>query len=65
MAQNYRPSRKSLTPRKYGGKCERCGERKTPNEVYQRVDGNNVAITRNAPYLCADCYLEEYAYEHA
>ena len=60
MSQNYRPSRKSLTPRKYHGKCERCGEPKPLNEIYQYVDGNDIAITRSAPYLCAVCYSEMY-----
>lgn len=60
MSQNYRPSRKSLTPRKYHGKCEHCGMEKPLNEIYQYVDGNNAAITRNSPYLCAVCYSEMY-----
>lgn len=54
--QGYLP-KKYNSSRKYRGKCERCG--KKSKEGYSFVDGNNVAITYYAPYLCLDCYNEE------
>lgn len=61
MARGYmRPRNKYLKPRKFGGLCEMCGEKKKENEVYCYIDGNNYAISYNSPYLCIDCYIKKY-----
>jgi hypothetical protein len=54
----WKQPKKYSTPRKYRGKCEHCS--KVTEEVYQRIDESNIAITYNAPYLCKECYLKEY-----
>lgn len=47
---NYRIPKKYLRPRKTPNKCEMCGTK--TEDLYIRVDGNNIAITNNSPYLC-------------
>ncbi len=54
----------SYKPRKSPGKCENCGVKKPDSELFIRVDGNNGAITRNAPFLCKKCYVERYGIKH-
>lgn len=46
--------------RKFNGYCEQCKKSLCPEHTYSYVDGNNEAITYNAPYLCKDCYEEKY-----
>ena len=41
-------------------KCAKCGEIKQLNELFCYVDGNNISITKNSPFLCRKCYLEKY-----
>ena len=53
MVQRYKMPKKYSTPRKYKGKCERCGTK--TDDYYQYVDGNNISISYYAPYLCAKC----------
>lgn len=56
--KNYRIPRKYLRPRKQPKKCQYCGKR--TDDLYTYVDESNIAITRNAPYLCKDCYQHKY-----
>ncbi len=56
--KNYRMPRKYSKPRKYGGKCEKCGIPTPIEKTFCRVDESNVAITWNAPYLCEKCCKE-------
>ena len=60
MSQNYRMPRKYDAPRKYHGKCEECGKKVPADKIRQYVDGNNIAITYNSPYLCEQCYEKKY-----
>jgi hypothetical protein len=53
--RNYRIPKKYFKSRHYNGKCEQCGEVTPLDKIYSRVDGNNIAITYNAPYLCGKC----------
>lgn len=52
--RNYKTPKKYSRPRKYHGKCEHCGEKCDNPQQY--VDGDNIAITYYAPYLCPKCY---------
>ena len=58
MSRQYRPPRRRSL--KVADKCQTCGEKKPPNELYSYVDGNNESITRNAPILCRACYEVRY-----
>lgn len=40
--------------------CKNCGIEKELNELFCYVDGNNIAITKNSPLLCYDCYVKKY-----
>ena len=61
MARQYiAPKRYQMKSRKYNGKCEGCGAKKTLGEVFCYVDDVNPAITYNAPYLCRECYMKQY-----
>jgi len=42
------------------GKCEYCGKEIKSCNAYQHVDGNNISITNNSPYLCKDCFEKRY-----
>ena len=46
--------------RKFNGHCEKCHKSLCLEHVYSYVDGNNIAITNNAPYLCKECYENTY-----
>ena len=46
--------------RKFNGHCEICKKSLCPEHTYSFVDGNNEAITYNAPYLCKECYEKTY-----
>lgn len=46
--------------RKFLGHCEICKKSLCPEHSYCFVDGNNIAITNNSPYLCMDCYNKKY-----
>lgn len=46
--------------RKFNGYCEKCKKTICSCSAYQYVDGNNISITNNSPYLCKKCYEEEY-----
>lgn len=41
-------------------KCSKCGKNVCLRHIYQYVDESNIAITRNSPMLCAECYVEKY-----
>ena len=41
-------------------KCSKCGKDVCLAHVYQYVDESNIAITRNLPMLCAECYIKTY-----
>jgi hypothetical protein len=58
-------SRQYKMPRKYNrmrasDHCENCGEKKLAEELRQRADESNIAITWHAPILCQKCYREKY-----
>ena len=40
--------------------CKKCGKEFCGSHIYTRVDGNNRAITRNAPHYCGECYIKVY-----
>lgn len=46
--------------RKFLGHCEKCKKSLCEEHAYSYVDGNNIAITNNSPYLCKNCYEEKY-----
>ena len=46
--------------RKFLGHCEKCKKSLCEEHAYSYVDGNNIAITNNSPYLCKKCYEEKY-----
>ena len=58
----YKMPRKYSTIRKFKGKCERCEKQISEKEAFCYVDGNNIAISYNSPYLCKQCYEKSYAY---
>ena len=33
---------------------------KETKDLYMYVDGNNIAITKNSPFLCKSCYIKRY-----
>ena len=41
-----------------GGYCARCGLEFCGSHLYSYVDGNNIAITRNAKSFCENCYYK-------
>lgn len=41
-------------------RCATCGAACCASHSYSRVDGNNRAITRHAPSLCATCAKQQY-----
>ncbi|MEG6615366.1 hypothetical protein V6C27_02835 [Peptococcaceae bacterium 1198_IL3148] len=47
-------------PRKFNGKCERCGRPICSCKAYRYFDDTNAAISNSSPWLCADCYQEKY-----
>lgn len=44
-----------LNYKKYKNYCSKCGKVYCDRHIYFYVDGNNIAITRNAPPLCWAC----------
>ena len=40
--------------------CMDCRATLCAKHAYQRVDGNNIAITRSAPVLCRECFVKRY-----
>jgi hypothetical protein len=60
MSQNYQMPRKYNYPRKYHGYCENCGKKVPQDQIFQYLDGNNIAITYNSQYLCKECYEAKY-----
>lgn len=46
--------------RKFLEHCEKCKKSLCEEHAYSYVDGNNIAITNNSPYLCKNCYEEKY-----
>lgn len=40
--------------------CEKCKKSLCIEHSYSYVDGNNIAITKNAPTLCKQCYEKTY-----
>ena len=46
--------------RKFNGYCEKCKKSLCPEHTFFYVDGNNGAITNNAPFLCKTCYERTY-----
>lgn len=41
--------------------CRDCGGQFCGKHIYTYVDDSNVAITRNSPELCAECYAKRYS----
>lgn len=41
-------------------KCKKCGKDLCLGHIYQYVDESNIAITKNSPMLCAECYRKTY-----
>jgi uncharacterized metal-binding protein len=41
-------------------KCRKCGKDLCLGHLYQYTDESNIAITRNSPLLCRECYMETY-----
>lgn len=41
-------------------KCAKCKSTCCGEHIYSWVDGNNAAITLNAPELCESCYAKTY-----
>jgi len=41
-------------------KCAKCGKYFCGEHVFCYVDESNIAITKNSPNLCKDCYEETY-----
>lgn len=41
-------------------KCSKCGKNACLKHLYCYVDESNIAITNNAPLLCAECYKKIY-----
>lgn len=46
--------------KKFLGYCEICKKSLCEEHAYFYVDGNNIAITNNSPYLCKTCYEKRY-----
>jgi len=46
-------------------KCSNCGICKKDTEIFYYIDGNNIAITKNSPPLCFDCYIKRYGNKNA
>lgn len=44
--------------KKKENKCQKCG--KETKDLYMYVDGNNISITKNSPFLCKSCYIKTY-----
>ena len=40
--------------------CSNCGLKFCRKHIYSYVDGNNIAITKNAPALCIKCYQQRH-----
>jgi len=59
--RNYKTPKKYLRRKKEPNNCQKCG--KKTEQLYIYVDGNNISITHNSPYLCRDCYEEKYGKE--
>jgi hypothetical protein len=59
MSRQYRPPRRSSTSR-VPDRCQSCGTKYPPSQLYFYVDGNNESITRNSPALCETCYKARY-----
>ena len=45
-----------MKTRKFLGHCEKCKKSLCQEHAYFYVDGNNIAVTNNSPYLCKNCY---------
>lgn len=56
MSRQYRMPRRYNRIRKYGGKCEGCGQPTPEREIRQTADESNISITWHAPYLCPVCW---------
>ena len=41
-------------------KCRNCLGWFCERHIYSYVDGNNIAITKNSPLYCLECYREKY-----
>ena len=41
-------------------RCSKCKKELPDRQLYQYIDGNNIAITKNSPYYCWRCYNEKY-----
>lgn len=52
--------RKGLPTKSERFKCDDCGDVFCGRHIYSYVDGNNEAITKNSPELCARCYTYKY-----
>lgn len=37
--------------------CKKCNKILCGSHAYSYIDGNNVAITKNSPTYCKQCYL--------
>lgn len=48
------------TRKKFLGYCENCKKSLCEEHAYFYVDGDNIAITNNSPYLCKSCYENKY-----
>lgn len=49
-----------MKTRKFLGHCEKCKKSLCQEHAYFYVDGNNIAVTNNSPYLCKNCYEKKY-----
>lgn len=41
-------------------RCKKCCDGFCMKHIYSRVDESNIAITKNAPNYCEQCYKEVY-----
>ena len=40
--------------------CRMCGKPFCNSHLYSYVDESNIAITKNSPLLCKECYIKRY-----
>lgn len=60
MKKYIYPKKKYYKSRKHDGKCANCGKEIPDNLAFSYIDESNISITRNAPYLCWECYNQKY-----
>lgn len=49
-----------VTNKKQKYSCKSCGSELCAKHIYYYTDESNIAITKNSPGLCYDCYNKKY-----